>query len=208
MDIAKVVFSPKCYNETSCNAFENGNTAMLLESLNGEIGWKAARFDLADAEGRHFTSEELMSESGLLVAFICNHCPYVIAIIDRLVQDAKVLQAEGFGVVAIMSNDYRQVPDDSPDKMRTFAGEHGFTFPYLVDEDQSVAKSYGAVCTPDFFCLNSAWALQYRGRLDDAKMADSSNRSPELLEAMRLIARTGKGPAEQHASMGCSIKWH
>ncbi|MGB5705185.1 MAG: thioredoxin family protein [Arenicellales bacterium] len=180
---------------------------MLLESPDVEIGWKAVGFKLKDAKGQRFSSEQLMGESGLLVAFICNHCPYVKAIVDRLVEDANVLEKEGFGVVAIMSNDYRKVPQDSPENMLEFASKHGFSFPYLIDEDQSVGKAYDAVCTPDFFGFNSAGELQYRGRLDDAKMGADSNRTPELLEAMRKIAQTGKGPAVQHASMGCSIKW-
>jgi len=180
---------------------------MLLESSDVEIGWKAVGFTLKDAKGQPFSSEQLMGESGLLVAFICNHCPYVKAIVDRLVEDANVLEKEGFGVVAIMSNDYRKVPQDSPENMLEFASKNGFSFPYLIDEDQSVGKAYDAVCTPDFFGFNSAGELQYRGRLDDAKMGDDSNRSTELLEAMRMIAQTGKGPAVQHASMGCSIKW-
>ncbi|MGI9316943.1 MAG: thioredoxin family protein [bacterium] len=180
---------------------------MLLESPDIEIGWKAVGFHLADANGLQFSSDQLMGQSGLVVAFICNHCPYVKAIVDRMVNDAKLLQQEGFGVVAIMSNDYRKVPDDSPERMLEFAAEHGFTFPYLIDQDQSIGKAYGAVCTPEFFGFNTAGELQYRGRLDDAKMGDDSHRVPELLEAMRMIARTGTGPAVQHASMGCSIKW-
>jgi peroxiredoxin len=180
---------------------------MLLESPDVEIGWHAAGFDLADGNGARFSYDQLMGESGLVVAFICNHCPYVKAIIDRWVEDAKMLQKEGISVVAIMSNDYSKVPDDSPERMLEFAAQHGFTFPYLIDEDQSVGRSYGAVCTPEFFGFNAQGELQYRGRLDDAKMGDPAHRTPELLEAMRLIASTGKGPEEQHPSMGCSIKW-
>lgn len=180
---------------------------MLLESPDVQIGWRAAGFDLADGSGARFSYDQLMGESGLVVAFICNHCPYVKAIIDRWVEDAKELQKEGIGVVAIMSNDYSKVPDDSPERMLEFAVHHGFTFPYLVDEGQSVAKTYGAVCTPEFFGINAEGELQYRGRLDDAKMGDAAHRTQELLEAMRMIASTGKGPEEQHPSMGCSIKW-
>ena len=180
---------------------------MLLESPDVEIGWHAASIDLADGHGTRYSYDQLMGETGLVVAFICNHCPYVKAIIDRWVEDAKILQQEGIGIVAIMPNDYRKVPDDSPENMLKFAAQHGFTFPYLIDEDQSVGKNYGAVCTPEFFGFNAAGELQYRGRLDDAKMGDATQRTPELLEAMRMIARTGKGPEEQHPSMGCSIKW-
>ena len=143
----------------------------------------------------------------MLIAFICNHCPYVKAIAERLSEDCKTLQAEGFGVLAIMSNDYEKYPADSPKKMLEFAKQYEFSFPYLIDPDQSVARAYDAVCTPDFFGLNNQGELQYRGRIDDAKMEDASNREAELLEAMRLIGETNKGPKEQYASMGCSIKW-
>ena len=180
---------------------------MLLESPEVQLGWHAETFTLSDATGAEFSFDQLMGESGLLIAFICNHCPYVKAIIDRLVVDAEILQQEGIGVVAIMSNDFRKVPEDRPEKMLEFASDHGFSFPYLIDGDQAVGRAYGAVCTPDFFGINAAGELQYRGRLDDAKMGDATNRKPELLEAMRLIAKTGRGPAVQHASMGCSIKW-
>ena len=182
---------------------------MLLDTPLCEFGWKAPSFTLNDPDGVAVSFDDVMGEQGLLVAFICNHCPYVQAIIDRLVADAKVLQAEGFGVVAIMSNDYRKVPADSPEAMKTFAQQHRMTFPYLVDETQAVAKAYGAVCTPDFFGLNAQGELQYRGRLDSAGMNQDavSTRTPELLNAMRLMHSTGKGPEEQLPSMGCSIKW-
>ena len=172
-----------------------------------DFGWKAEPFSLPDTEGTVHDMQGAMGEKGLLVAFICNHCPYVKAIIDRLVVDARSLQEQGFGVLAIMSNDYVKYPDDSPEKMKAFAAEHGFTFPYLLDEDQSVARAYGAVCTPDFFGFNSDGELQYRGRIDDARMGDASIRTPELVNAMRLIAKTGRGPEQQTPSMGCSIKW-
>lgn len=129
------------------------------------------------------------------------------AVIGRFVADAKLLQTNGVNVAAVMSNDYRYVPADSPVNMKKFAQQHEFTFPYLVDENQSVGKAYGAVCTPDFFGFNAEGALQYRGRLDDARMGDLTNRKPELLEAMQLVAATGIGPTVQHPSMGCSIKW-
>ena len=180
---------------------------MLLDTPTADLGWKAAPFTLKDPDGRAFSLDDLKGENGTLVAFICNHCPYVQAIIGRLVADAKTLQSEGINVVAISSNDYRYVPADSPPMMKSFASRHGFTFPYLIDEDQSVGQTYGAVCTPDFFGFNADGELQYRGRLDDARMGDASNRTPELLNAMRQIAETGKGPAEQIPSIGCSIKW-
>lgn len=148
-----------------------------------------------------------LGEKGLLIAFICNHCPYVIAITERLAADTAELMAEGINVLAVMSNDYRSYPADSPENMLRFAKQHGFEFPYLIDEDQSVGKAYGAVCTPDFFGLNRSGELQYRGRLDDARMGNSAGRKRELVDAMRQIAETERGPKEQAASMGCSIKW-
>ncbi len=181
---------------------------MRLETPICDFGWKAPTFNLADPDGKMYTLDNMMGKNGLLVAFICNHCPYVQAIIDRLVEDAKALQADGIGVVAIMSNDYDKYPDDSPQNMKAFAAQHGMTFPYLVDETQEVGKAYGAVCTPDFFGFNAKGELQYRGRLDDARMEQNADgRIPELLNAMRQVAQTGDGPKEQTPSMGCSIKW-
>ena len=181
---------------------------MRLESPICNFGWNAPTFNLADSDGKAYALDDVIGEKGLLVAFICNHCPYVQAIIDRLVEDVKVLQVDGIGVVAIMSNDYNQYPDDSPPNMKQFAAQHSMTFPYLVDETQEVGKAYGAVCTPDFFGFNAEGELQYRGRLDDVGMNDNmKERTPELLNAMRQIAQTGNGPKEQIPSMGCSIKW-
>ncbi|MDA7949657.1 MAG: thioredoxin family protein [Hyphomicrobiaceae bacterium] len=162
---------------------------------------------MKDPDGEAFTMSECITDKGLLIAFICNHCPYVKAVADRLAGDARLLMDEGIGVLAVMSNDYRIKPDDSPENMKRFAAEHGFPFPYLVDEGQSVGKAYGAVCTPDFFGFNKDGGLQYRGRLDSAGMGDPAGRTPELVNAMRQIAETGEGPREQHPSMGCSIKW-
>lgn len=180
---------------------------MLLDTPSAEIGWDAKAFELADPDGDLYTLSDLQGENGLLIAFICNHCPYVIKIIDRLVEDSRLLQTAGINIVAINSNDYRYVPEDSPAMMRRFSAKHGFTFPYLVDEEQSVAKMYGAVCTPDFFGFNRAGELQYRGRLDDALMGDPAHRQAELLTSMRQIATLGYGAKTQHSSMGCSIKW-
>lgn len=172
-----------------------------------DFGWKAPAFTLRDPLGGTYSLDGMMGKKGLLVAFICNHCPYVVAVIDRLVADAAALKDDGVNTVAIMANDYATYTDDSPDRMLEFAAKHGFGFPYLVDETQEVARAWGAVCTPDFFGLNEAGELQYRGRIDDAKMGDASNRTPELMNAMRQIAATGKGPADQSPSMGCSVKW-
>ncbi len=180
---------------------------MLLNTPICDFGWKAPSFDLPDPDGIVHSYDDLMGKKGLLVAFICNHCPYVQAIIDRLVIDAKRLQSEGINVVALMSNDYKDYPADSPENMKKFSREHGLTFPYLVDDKQEVGRVYGAICTPDFFGLNADGELQYRGRLDDATSGDASNRKPELLNAMYQIAETGQGPKDQTPSMGCSIKW-
>ena len=181
---------------------------MLLDTPLCDFGWQAPDFNLADPDGKSYVLADVMGEKGLLIAFICNHCPYVKAIIDRLVADAKALQSEGVGVVAIMPNDYQNVPADSPANMKQFSTENGFSFPYLIDETQSIAKAYKAVCTPDFFGFNPDAALQYRGRLDDIRMNETTDsRKAELLDAMRQIASTGKGPQRQTPSMGCSIKW-
>ena len=180
---------------------------MLLDTPVCDFGWNAPDFTLEDPDGTSFTMSQNLGDKGLMIAFICNHCPYVKAIGDRLAEDAKTLMKEGIGFVAVMSNDYRLVPDDSPENMKKFAEHYGFPFLYLVDHDQSVGKAYGAVCTPDFFGLNKDGELQYRGRLDSAAMGNPDNRTPELVNAMRDIAATGKGPENQVPSMGCSIKW-
>ncbi len=180
---------------------------MLLDTPICDFGWKAPDFTLKNADGDSFTMSAHLGDKGLLIAFICNHCPYVQRIAERLANDTKQLMAEGINVLAVMSNDYENYSSDSPENMKLFAQQHGFVFPYLVDEDQSVGKAYGAICTPDFFGFNTQGELQYRGRLDDIAMGNASSRTPELLSAMRLIAETGQGPKEQFPSMGCSIKW-
>ena len=180
---------------------------MLLDTPLCDFGWKAPDFTLSDPDGRSFKMSEQLGDRGLLIAFICNHCPYVVAIADRLATDTQELMSQGINVLAVMSNDYSYVPADNPENMKKFSAKHGFQFPYLVDEDQAVGKAYGAICTPDFFGFNKDGELQYRGRLDDARMNDSADRNRELVMAMKQIAETGEGPREQHASMGCSIKW-
>ncbi|MDA9865406.1 thioredoxin family protein [bacterium] len=180
---------------------------MLLDTPICDFGWKAPDFTLCDPAGTTFTMREQLGDKGLLIVFICNHCPYVLAIADRLADDTRDLMDEGIGVLAVMSNDYTRVPADSPENMVKFAAQFDFPFPYLVDEQQSVGKSYGAVCTPDFFGLNMDGELHYRGRLDSAAMGDPKGRTREMVDAMRLIARTGQGPRQQTPSMGCSIKW-
>jgi len=180
---------------------------MLLDTPICDFGWPAPDFTLKDPSGAAFTMTDHLGDKGLLLAFICNHCPYVIAIGERLARDTAELMAEGINVLAIMSNDYKNYPADSPANMVKFAEHFGFGFPYVIDEDQSVARSYGAVCTPDFFGLNTDGKLQYRGRLDDARMQGGDTRTRELVNAMRQIAETGQGPQDQTPSMGCSIKW-
>ncbi|WP_301100891.1 thioredoxin family protein [Propionivibrio sp.] len=172
------------------------------------FGWKAPDFELSDTSGAQQTLDTLRGPSGLLLMFICNHCPYVKAIIDRICRDALELQAMGFGVAAIMSNDTQAYPEDSFANMQTLARTLDFSFPYLYDPTQKVAHDYDAVCTPDFFGFNKELQLQYRGRLDSSRTAPAaSDARRELVDAMRQIAASGRGPAEQVASMGCSIKW-
>ena len=172
------------------------------------FGWKATDFELTDTFGAHKTLETLRGPNGLLLMFICNHCPYVKAIIDRICRDARELQAMGFGVAAVMSNDPHAYPEDSFVNMKKWAKELSFSFPYLYDPTQHVARDYGAACTPDFFGFNSELELQYRGRLDSSGIAPASPEAKrELMDAMRLIAATGNGPVEQVASIGCSNKW-
>lgn len=168
----------------------------------------APDFKLKGTDGKTYSFSDVKGSKGTVVAFICNHCPYVRNVIDRAVDDFSTLQEEGIGVVAIMPNDTDKYPDDSFENMIVFAKENGFTFPYLIDETQNTAKAYGAVCTPDIFGFNASGILCYRGRVDSAgpNPADS-NTKRELREAMREIAETSQGPAEQHPSMGCSIKW-
>lgn len=173
-----------------------------------DFGWKAVDFSLPATDGGTYALADIAGEKGTLLVFICNHCPYVKATIDRLVEDARVLQAEGVGVAAICSNDAAAYPDDSFPKMKEFAERHGFPFPYLHDESQRAARVYEAVCTPDYYGFDAALELQYRGRLDEGRIdPPPAGAKRELLEAMRQIAHTGEGPSEQHASMGCSIKW-
>lgn len=181
---------------------------MLLDTPLCNYNWQAPDFTLLDPDNNSFTMSEHLGDKGLLIAFICNHCPYVQAIVERLVADTNELMNEGINVVAIMSNDYHSVSSDSPANMKKFAKMHEFKFPYLIDEDQNVAKTYGAVCTPDFFGLNKEGKLQYRGSIDDARMGNPDNRNRFLVNAMRQIAETGQGPKQQIPSMGCSIKWH
>jgi peroxiredoxin len=172
-----------------------------------DFGWKAVEFDLPGVDGKRHTLASARGPNGLLVMFICNHCPYVKAVIDRIVRDAEELAGHGVGAIAIMSNDPADYPEDSFDNMKRVAREKSFPFPYVLDETQEVAKAYGAVCTPDFFGFNAKLELQYRGRLDASRREAVPGARRELYEAMLQIARTGEGPRQQTPSIGCSIKW-
>ena len=172
-----------------------------------DAGWKAAGFRLEGTDGRIHTLADCAGARGTLVMFLCNHCPFVKAVIDRVVRDVAELARHGIGAVAIMPNDTEAYPADSFENMQRFAAEHGFGFPYLVDRTQAVARAYDAVCTPDFFGFDRMHGLRYRGRLDASRMEPVADTPRELFEAMMQIAETGRGPEEQLPSMGCSIKW-
>ena len=173
-----------------------------------DFGWKPADAQLPGTDGKTHSILDQAGPNGLVVVFICNHCPYVVAVIDRIVREANALRELGIGFVALSSNDVEAYPQDSFDNMKRFAEEHDFPFPYLYDESQEVARAWDAVCTPDFFGFNAAMQLQYRGRLDASrKQTGPADLRRDLFEAMKQIAETGQGPREQIASMGCSIKW-
>jgi len=173
-----------------------------------DFDWKAVDAALPGVDGRTRRIFEQAGPNGLVVAFICNHCPYVKAVIGRIVRDAADLKGHGVGFVAINSNDAEAYPADSFPEMKQFATRNAIAFPYLHDEDQAVARTYGAACTPDFFGFNGRMELQYRGRLDASrKEADQPGLRRDLYEAMVEVARTRQGPREQVASIGCSIKW-
>lgn len=179
-----------------------------LETPVCEFDEPVVDFSLPGVDGKIWTPETARGEKGLLVMFICNHCPYVKAIRDRLVRDASELMVFGINSVAIMSNDPTEYEEDSFENMKKVAEEFNFPFPYLLDESQQVAKDYGAVCTPDFFGYNESMQLQYRGRLDASrKEAAADDVKRDLFDAMKQVAQTSRGPEDQIPSMGCSIKW-
>ena len=181
---------------------------MATESSQTALGTKAPDFDLDGTDGRRHRLADLRGPKGTLVMFICNHCPYVQAVLDDIIKDARELQPLGIATVAIMPNDTDTYPDDSFDNMKRLAQAKRFPFPYLIDPTQAVARAYDAACTPDFFGFNGALELQYRGRIYPVRNRQRLPGSPrELFDAMATIARTGKGPAEQYPSIGCSIKW-
>lgn len=173
-----------------------------------DIGRSAPDFDLEATDGRRYRLADIRGDKGTLVMFICNHCPYVKAVLDDIIRDVGDLKERGINAIAIMPNDTTAYPDDSFENMKRLAAAKKLPFPYAIDRTQEVARAYGAVCTPDFFGFDAELALRYRGRIyamrDLARVPDSKR---ELFEAMVAIARTGRAPAEQHPSLGCSIKW-
>jgi len=179
-----------------------------LETPVCDFGMPAIEFSLRGVDSKVWTLDDCRGENGLLVMFICNHCPYVNAIMDRLIRDIREMRRSGINTVAIMSNDPAEYPEDSFEQMQAIAGQQQFPFPYLFDETQQVALKFGAVCTPDFFGYNKNLQLQYRGRFDESKkLAAAPDVRRDLFEAMKLVAETGRGPEQQIPSMGCSIKW-
>jgi len=172
------------------------------------FGEKAKNFSLVSTENKRVNLENITGKNGTLIMFICNHCPYVKAVIKNIVDDTNSLKKENVNSIAVMSNDTKNYPEDSFDKMIEFAKDNNFNFPYLIDETQEIAKKYGAVCTPDFFGYNKNLELQYRGRIRELKeLKPVTCGDSDLLKAMRMIAKSDKGPKDQIPSMGCNIKW-
>jgi peroxiredoxin len=173
-----------------------------------DFGWKAVDFALPGVDGKTYTLKDAAGPNGLLVMFICNHCPYVQAVIERIVRDVRELRGHGIGAIAVMSNDPTEYPEDGFDHMVELARRLDFPMPYVLDASQDIAKAYGAVCTPDFFGFNRKLELQYRGRLDESRKETAPEGvRRDLFEAMKRVAETQRGPADQIPSMGCSIKW-
>ncbi len=181
---------------------------MSVNAPNDKLGWKAPNFNLKNIDGNKYTLDSLKGVNGTVICFICNHCPYVISIIERLTFEAKELKKLNINTISIMSNDTSQYPDDSYENMILFAKKYNFNFPYLYDENQDVAKSYNAVCTPDIYGFNEKLVLKYRGRID-SKVINSKEIeiTRELYLAMKKISKDGFGPEMQYNSFGCSIKW-
>ena len=172
------------------------------------FGEKPHSFELKDVSEKTYNFKDLVGEKGTLIMFICNHCPYVKAVIKDIVYDADKLKNLNINTVAVMSNDTKNYPDDSFENMIKFSKMNKFNFPYLFDETQEIAKKYGAVCTPDFFGYNGNLELQYRGRIRELKdLKPVSTGESDLFNAMKMIAETGRGPQKQIPSMGCNIKW-
>jgi peroxiredoxin len=180
---------------------------MAYETPVCDFGWNAVDFDLLATDGKRYTLADIQGDKGTLIVFMCNHCPYVKSIIDRLIRDAHDLKALGIGVAAICVNDAADYPEDSFENMALWAQDKSFPFPYLHDPSQQIGRDFGAVCTPDFFGFNAKNELQYRGRLDESGRQAVPDARRDLYKAMTQIAETGQGPTEQIPSMGCSIKW-
>ena len=181
---------------------------VLLGSSLCDFGSKIIDFSLQNVDEKVYTLNELIGPNGTLIMLICNHCPYVKAIIPRLLETTQSLKKNGINSIAIMPNNTKDYPEDSFENMIKFSKLHNFNFPYLIDKTQSIAKAYGAVCTPDFFGYNKSGELNYRGRLSEMKDLKFVNDKNELLDAMLLISSTNKGPIKQFPSFGCSIKWY
>jgi len=181
---------------------------MPVNTSNHNFDWKAKDFELKSIDEKRYSLQNLKGSKGTVIVFICNHCPYVKAIADRLAFESRELIKIEVNTIAIMSNDVENYPEDSFENMKKFSQINNFKFPYLHDEKQTVAKDYGAICTPDFFGFNKFLKLQYRGRIDSGIMNSNNDKiKRELYEAMQLICLTNKGPNEQNNSIGCSIKW-
>lgn len=180
---------------------------VALETPPVQLGWSAPDFSLQGTDGNSRSPKDVVGENGLVIMFICNHCPFVQAIAQKIKRDTDALADLGVNTIAVMSNDANNYPEDSFENMKIFKEQNGWGFPYVIDETQDVARAYDAVCTPDFFGFDAALKLQYRGRLDDSGMQRKKDGTRELFEAMKQLAETGQAPAQQHPSIGCSIKW-
>ena len=181
---------------------------MVVNASECEFGWKAKDFNLLSIEDKSYSLQSIKGKEGTVIVFICNHCPYVIAIAERLSFEAKELQKIGVNTIAIMSNDTDSYPEDSFDNMKKFSNKYNFNFPYLYDSTQDVARKYKAICTPDFYGFNKHLELLYRGRIDSGTINNANeNINRELYYAMEMIVKSNKGPTEQFNSFGCSIKW-
>ncbi|HKJ73367.1 MAG TPA: thioredoxin family protein [Alphaproteobacteria bacterium] len=178
------------------------------QTMDLDLGWKAADFDLLGADGHRYTLEKIRGPRGTLVIFMCNHCPYVKAALDMIIADVRGLTAMGIGTVAIMPNDVEAYPGDSLENMAKLAEDMHLPFPYVIDETQAAAKAYGAVCTPEFYGFNADLELKYHGRIAEfSHLQPVANAKHEMFDALAMIAATGEGPADQKPCMGCSIKW-
>ena len=179
----------------------------LLETPVCDFGKKIINFNLVNVDNKIISLDDILGKNGTLIMFICNHCPYVKAVIEKIVYTSKELKKYNINSIAIMPNDTKNYPDDNFENMQKFSKKFKFDFPYLLDETQEVSKLYGAVCTPDFFGYNNNGELQYRGRIAEMKNLQFQNETNDLLNAMIEISKTSKGPKKQFASAGCSIKW-